>query len=172
MQKWETSNRRVGCAFGVAALLIGSTVGLLIGVSGSSLKSGKFSFWQNLPASMGEVLIVAAVASTISLVGLVVIAGPFWSYLHSKNRRTLLYAVSLGAILTAVAVFGVLSGGFDGRSSSLIGATSEAGVWTWKNGQLTIDGWIEAARLSAWGSLFGAILGGIMWRTAYRKTSN
>lgn len=169
MAEWETTSRRVTLAFCVGAMLIGACVVAIVVANSLSSPIARENPSHHIQNVLGNALFFGTVAAVVSLVLLVFVAGPVWSYLHDKHMRKLWHAMLLGATLLSLTAFLSLTGGGDGTSQSLIGATDGNGIWIWRYGNMTKAGWVNAIYISAWCSLIGAMIGGAIWRVAYRK---
>lgn len=108
-------------------------------------------------------------AAVFWLIGLVVIAGPFWIILHESRKREIWHAALLGAGLLGLLILGLSTGGFDGESNST-NSMKSGQVWIWQDSQLTAEGWKRAFKSSGLAGLLGTMIGGIMWKISYRKT--
>ncbi len=108
-------------------------------------------------------------AAVVWAAGLVVVATVPWIMLHHYALRGWPIAVGLGGALTFLAVFGFLTGGFGAFVGVGNFSAADSGGPTWVDGRLTPHGWFEAFQFAAICSAHGAIVGCVVWRTAYRR---
>ena len=113
-------------------------------------------------------VVVFVYAAVIWAMGLIVVAVVPWSILHRYEYRSWPVAVGLGAILTFIVVSGFLTNGFGAYTGSGGLSVADSGGPTWVNGHLTSYGWRQALSFAAICSVAGAIVGFVVWRTAYR----
>lgn len=115
-------------------------------------------------------LVVFAYAAVVWAAGLIVVAAVPWAILHHYEYRNWPVAVALGAILTFIVVSGFLTNGLGTYAGSGNFSAADSGGSTWVDGQLTTYGWREAFIFAAICSAAGAVVGFVVWRTAYRRT--
>jgi hypothetical protein len=95
-------------------------------------------------------LVIFAMLAGLWAVGLVLFASLPWLILHRKGKRSWGSAVALGTVLSFVVTLGLLTQAL---------ARSDGGPGT-------IDGRLAFALVCG---LIGAIVGAVVWRTAYRR---
>ena len=117
-----------------------------------------------------DALVVFIYAAVVWAAGLIVVAPVPWVILHRYGMRNWWVAVALGALLTFVVVLALASNGFGVFGDASFSA-SDSGGPTWAGGRLTAHGWAEAARLALYCCVAGALVGFVVWRTAYRRVS-
>ena len=117
-------------------------------------------------------LVVFVYAAVVWAIGLVAVAAVPWAFLHHYGYRNWPVAVALGAILTFIVVSGFLTNGFGAYAGSGGLSAADNGEPTWVDGRLTAHGWSEALIFAAICSTAGAIVGLVVWRTAYRRAGS
>lgn len=117
-------------------------------------------------------LAVFMYAAVVWAAGLIVVAAVPWAFLHHYELRGWPVAIGLGAILTFLVVFGFLTNGFGAYAASGNLSAADNGGPTWVNGRLTSHGWSEAFIFAAICSAAGAVVGLVVWRTAYRRAGS
>jgi MFS family permease len=102
--------------------------------------------------------------------GLMLFAPVPWAILHHYGARTWPVAMALGAFLTFAVVVGLITNGFGLIVASPGFSAADNGGPTWIDGRLTRHGWAEAVKVALACSVAGAVVGLLVWRTAYRRT--
>jgi hypothetical protein len=154
-----------------------AALGLVVGtVAGASL----IELWflsevrdlQELPLALQAASAIFIYAAFFWAAGLFLVAPLPWALLHHCGMRSWLSALALGAALT----FGVmLAGGtywFGLRAPGDLSAADLAGRTTWTDGRLTLHGWTNAVGHALLFSITGALVGLVVWRTAYRRIAS
>jgi uncharacterized protein DUF3592 len=140
---YETSLPRV--ALGLAAgAIVGAALTMPLGFD-------DIGDLQDLPGLKAALVIFAGLAA-LWAAGLVLFASLPWLILHRKGKRSWGNAVALGTVLTFMVTLGLLTQAF---------ARSDGGPGT-------IDGRLAFALFCG---LVGAIVGAVVWRTAYRRAA-
>ena len=116
-------------------------------------------------------LLVFIYAATIWGVGLCLFAPLPWAILHHYTRRTWPIAVVFGTTLTFVVALGLVTKGFNLFTFAEGFSATDNDRPTWVDGRLTPHGWVEALKVALTCSIAGALVGGVVWRTAYRTAS-
>ena len=116
-------------------------------------------------------LVVFVYAAVVWAIGLVVVAAVPWAFLHHYGYRNWPVAIALGATLTFIVVSGFLTNGFGAYVGSGNFSAADNGGATWVDGRLTAHGWREAFIFAAICSVAGAVVGFVVWRTAYRRAA-
>lgn len=113
---------------------------------------------------MFMILMTFIVALVLWAAGLAVIGGPLWSIAERAGRRSFHHAVALGLIMTFMAAI-LLTFLMDGGTESL----AESGRELVQQGQRTPYGLLVIVRDSGLLALLGGVVGGVVWRIAYRR---
>ncbi len=121
-----------------------------------------------MPSVMLLVPIAIAVLGTW-VFGLVICAPIPWLLLHVLGLRGWLTAVGLGAIETFVVVLGLSTHGFGLLLGSGKFSAGDANGQTVVDNVLTPYGWQRASESAALLAVAGAVVGFVVWRTAYRR---
>jgi hypothetical protein len=101
--------------------------------------------------------------------GLILVATLPWAVLHYCQLRSWSVAVALGTTLTFMTALGWMTLGFGLLTGDAGFSGYESGAATWIDGRLTLHGWIVAAKPALTMSIAGAMVGFVVWRTAYRR---
>ena len=125
--------------------------------------SGIHEYW------LRDALFIFTYAAVVWAAGVLVVALVPWAFLHHYGLRGWPVAVTLGAVLTFIVVCGFLTNGFGAYVASGNFSAADNGGPTWVSGRLTSHGWGEAIRFAAICSAMGAVVGLVVWRTAYRR---
>jgi hypothetical protein len=109
---------------------------------------------------------VVLAGAAVWTAGLLVIALPAWVVLHRAGRRSWQVAIALGAVLTFVTTVLAIT---TNVSLYITAGLPTAGAWsstgmTWRGGL-----WVLLSGLGC--SSVGALVGHVVWRTAYRSRS-
>lgn len=107
-------------------------------------------------------------AAVIWALGLVLAAPLPWAIFHRLNIRGWQAAAALGTLLTFLVNIAVLTKGFGAIGSFAFSAADSQGP-TWIDGRLTAHGWANALQFAATCAVFGACVGLVVWRVAYRR---
>ena len=148
------------------AIVVGTIVGAIL--------VALWSFWGNTDLQYlreywhRDALIVFSYAAFVWAAGLIVVAPGPWAILHYNGMRSWWIAIALGAILTFVVAFGLITRGFNLFVVSDGFSSSDNGGPIWIDGRLTPHGWAEASQFALICSALGSIVGLAVWRTAYR----
>ena len=121
------------------------------------------------PYLLRDALVVFVYAAVVWSAGLIVLAAVPWAILHHYEYRNWPVAVALGAILTFIVVSGFLTNGFGAYAGTGSFSAADSGGPTWVDGRLTTHGWSEAFLFAAICGAAGAVVGFVVWRTAYRR---
>lgn len=153
----------------VARAVMGLTAGTLTGAA-------VIAVWSLVGANtvdavlLGGALVVFVFAAVMWAMGLIIVAAVPWAILHHYGYRSWPAAAALGAILTFIVVTGFMTNGFGAVAGSGGLSAADSGGPTWVDGRLTAYGWSQALVFAAICSAAGAIVGLVVWRTAYRRT--
>jgi hypothetical protein len=163
---YRTSPPRV-----LLALVLGAVIGALMVTVWFNWDTAQdrgvrylLDYWPSLILEYFE-LALAVWAFGLIAVGLV----PWW-LLHKAGRRDWRVAVTLGAALTFAVVFALGTNGF-GLIPHAPGSdysASDSGGLTIDHFRITRHGWLVALQEAGVFAAIGAVIGGIIWRTAYR----
>lgn len=107
------------------------------------------------------------VIGTVWLLGLIIIASPIWYMLHTRNKRSIIYALLLGFFCPFLFWLFISTGYFTGMSSGSFSAGDSGGL-TWQNGRITLHGLKSALMSSFWLGAQGLVVAAVIWRIAYR----
>jgi hypothetical protein len=141
--------------------LLRAALGLLAGTAaGASIVTLTATLAQQ-PLIPEVTLLVFVWATFFWGAGLILIAPLPWAVLHHYQLRNWPIAIVAGAILTPVLILGL-----NAKGLPLVGRA------IWKNGSLTPDGLMEAAKISLLCSIAGALVAFVVWRTAYRRRTD
>ena len=116
-------------------------------------------------------LLIFAYAACVWAAGLILVASVPWAILHYNEKRSWRVAVALGALLTFVVTFGLITNGFGLIVSGNFSA-GDAGGPAWVDSRLTLHGWADAFQTALVCSAAGALVGLVVWRTAYRRVQS
>jgi len=114
-------------------------------------------------------LLIFIYAAFVWGAGLILVAPVPWAILHHYEKRTWPVAVALGIFLTFAVVLGLITNGFGLIVASGGFSAADNGGPTWIDGRLTRHGWAEAVKVALACSVAGALVGFLVWRTAYRR---
>ena len=102
-------------------------------------------------------------------VGLALVAPVPWVLLHHRRWRGWPSAMTLGVVLTFIVTFGMFTHWFGLDVPAGLVAASDSGGRTVIDGRLTPHGWFAGLQLALACSAAGALVGLVVWRTAYRR---
>ncbi|MGE3066051.1 MAG: hypothetical protein AB7K67_10720 [Hyphomicrobiaceae bacterium] len=150
----------------VAALIAGTITGGVL-VAGFAIASGTLR-----PESVIADFTVIFIAAAVVWAGGLFLAAPLpWIVLHRLGWRRWPVAVALGAVLSFLAVLGLMTNAFglipwDGISV----ADNDGPMWT--DGRITAHGWADALDVAALCGAAGTVVGFVVWRVAYRRAAS
>ena len=104
--------------------------------------------------------------------GLALVAPVPWALLHHCRWRSWPSAMTLGVVLTFIVTFGMFTHWFGLDVPAGLVAASDSGGRTVIDGRLTAHGWFAGFQLALFCSAAGALVGLVVWRTAYRRVSH
>ena len=107
-------------------------------------------------------------AFLVRLIGLALCGGPVWHVMHLFGLRKWHHAMLAGFCVPFLVLLTLGTGFFTGLKSGNW-SYSVNGVQHWVDGQITAMGWLAAFQLSAIFGGIGAVLGLVIWHTAYRR---
>ena len=159
---YEVTEHRVFIALNVAA----ATGAMLIVMMFVGPKLASVN-WRQL----AEWIPVYLLAHLVWFFGITLLGGPIWMAMHKFGLRHWIHAGLTGGVVLGITCTALMTGFFTGSSSFFESATNSSRQWTWIDGHLTAEGWLDALRISLWISPLGVILGLVIWRIAYRPTA-
>lgn len=142
-------------------------------VAGALVGAAVVALWTNLPLmARGDPHLWTWLRATflaallVWVFGLTTVGGLIWRASESAGRRSPAHAVLMGMISTGVGTMlltvllsgGVMTSVVDGRALVLDGQRTPYGWWL-----IVRDGWLM--------SLLGGLVGGVVWRIAYRRSA-
>ena len=152
-------------ALGLAA---GALTGAALVTLYVTLESLRYMSWYGISSQWPIGLLWFISSAVVWAMGLVAIGLPAWLYLHHRGRRHWLWAVSVGAALTFVAVFVIAIGTdfFWGMSGFSVDGGVDSAALT--ESQLASRKWRNALLASFVLSVIGSVVAAAVWRVAYR----
>lgn len=121
---------------------------------------------------MRKSMIIFFFAWIVWIVGLLAVGTPFWVLFHRLGFRRWPIAMALGATLSFAISLGISTNGFGlippPPNSSY--SASDSGGPTVENNKLTPHGWASAITGALLIAAYGAGVGWLVWRTAYKRS--
>ncbi len=142
-RQYETTIDRAGIALAIGSALGGGVVLALLLLGGQREPFALATAW--------------AIGSLFIGIGMTAVAGPLWLVMHVAGLRRARHAALVGAVAALAVFVGAQTYGFGLLEMPVI----DSHTWMFR--------WASAIATSAVLALIAALIGGIMWRVAYRR---
>lgn len=150
------------------AILLGAAIGAAFQVTDYAMQVYRTLGEEHFETyGMQKIQGMFILTSFLWLLGLLIIASPIWYMLHTRNKRSIIYALMLGFLCPFLFWLFMTTGFFTGMKSGGFSAGDNIGK-TWENGRITLHGLTSALRSALWFGVQGLVVASVIWHVAYR----